>query len=524
MKRKKTLFLVLSGFITLFTFSHASNNSLQYGETQKPDTLDPYTSNETTSLRISQLIFNGLVGINDKQEIVSELANSWEISNDSTEYTFHLRNNVFWHPYNGVKQKFTARDVAQTISIITHPKTQSNRKALFEHIAEVYVIDEYTIRFTLEKIGLNDLARFSFKILPAHLFTERQYLKKSNSFAHNPIGTGPYLYSEISNKENVVLTANSDYYLGEPKLKTISLKPFADKNVMNKALSFNALDMVINVSPRHIADLKSDKRFSLTPVNTLSYSFFAYNNNNPHLAKQKVRKALSLSLNREQMLNAFFGNRGTLISGPFPPGSWAYNLDVIPDQYNPEKAQTLLIEAGYKKKQNKYFSDERGNTLSFKLKVPIDNNNESTKRVILAYKNFLKKIGIKVNVDFMERKAWHKAVFKEHNFDITLTSWSFDDASDITTLFHSRFNGPWENNFISFNNKKIDSLIEMGSTTLDFEEKRTINHEIHKLLAEESPYTFLWSLLNYTAYNKKFKDVTIHPYKTFDNVQLWRSE
>jgi len=524
MKNKKTLFLVLYCFINLFTFAYANNESLQYGETQKPDTLDPYTSNETTSLRISQLIFNGLVGINDKQEIVPELALSWEIENDSTEYTFYLRNDVFWHPHNGVKQKFTAKDVAQTVSIITHPKTQSNRKAMFDHIAEVNIIDEYTIRFTLKKIGLNDLARFSFKILPAHLFTEIQHLNKSNSFSHNPIGTGPYFYSETSDKQKVVLTANPDYYLGEPKLKTVSLKPFADKNVMNKALSFNALDMVINVSPRHIADLKADKRFSLTPVNTLSYSFFAYNNNNPHLAKQKVRKALSLSLNREQMLKVFFGNRGTLISGPFPSGSWAYNLDVIPDQYDPEEAKNLLIAAGYKKKHDKYFSDEQGKTLSFKLKVPIDKNNESTKRVILAYKNFLKKIGVKVNVDFMERKAWRKAIFNEHDFDITFTSWSFDDASDITTLFHSRFNGPWENNFISFSNAKIDSLIEMGSSTLDFEEKRTINHEIHKLLAEESPYTFLWSLLNYTAYNNKFKDVTIHPYKTFENIQLWRSE
>jgi len=524
MKSKKTRFLVLSCLVILFTFSHADDESLQYGENQKPDTLDPYTSNETTSLRISQLIFNSLVGINDKQEIVPELALSWEISNNATEYTFRLRNDVSWHPYNGIKHKLTAKDVAKTVSIIKHPKTQSNRKTMFDHIAKIDMIDENTIRFTLEKKGLNDIARFNFKILPAHLFTEIPYLNKSNSFAHNPIGTGPYLYTETSDKQKIVLTANPDYYLGEPKLKNISLKPFADINVMNTALSFNALDMIINVSPRYIADLKADKRFSLTPVNTLSYSFFAYNNNNPHLAKQKVRKALSLALNREQMLKAFFGNRGTIISGPFPPGSWAYNLDVIPDQYDPEKSKILLMEAGYKRKNDQYFSDNQGKTLSFKLKVAIEKNNESTKRVILAYKNFLKKIGVKVNVDFMEREAWRKAVFKEHDFDITLTSWSFDDASDITTLFHSRFNGPWENNFISFNNAKIDSLLESGSATLDFEEKRTINHEIHKLLAEESPYTFLWSLLNYTVYNKKFKDITIHPYKTFDNVQLWRSE
>jgi len=523
MKKLKLFLFYFILSLTVLNNSLAVDSGLQYGEANSPDTFDPYTSNETTSLRISQLIFNGLVGINKKQKVVAELANSWEISEDLTTYTFHLRDDIFWHPYEGNSEKFTAKDVAATYEIVTHKKTRSNRKTLFDHIANVEIIDEFTLKFTLSRVGLNDLSKFSFKIIPAHLFNKTAYLKKSNKFANHPIGTGPYLFQNSSNRQKVTLIANPDYFLGEPKLKKIALKPYADKNVMNKALSFNAVDMVINVSPRHIADLKTDKRFSVTPVNTLSYSFFAYNNNNPHLAKQRVRKALSLSLNREQMLKAFFGNRGTLISGPFPPGSWAYNLDVIPDQYDPEKAKSLLIEAGYEKKGS-FFRDKTGKTLSFNLRVPINKNSESTKRVILSYKNFLKKIGVKVNVEFMERKSWRKTIFKEHNFDITLTSWSFDDAADITTLFHSRFNGPWENNFVSYNNAKIDSLIELGSSTLDFEEKRTINHQIHELIAEESPYTFLWSLLNYTAYNKKFKDVSIHPYKTFDNVQRWRTE
>ena len=524
MMKTVTQKLTMLMLLLLFMFpAQAEEDSLHYGEIRSPDTLDPYTSNESTSLRISQLIFNGLVGINQKQEVVPELASQWHISEDKKNYTFTLRDDVFWHPSNGEKKKFTAHDVITTFSVMTHPKTRSNRKSLFEHIEKIDMLNEHEIQVTLKRVGLNDLARFNIKILPAHLFTTRSYLTKSHPLAHHPIGTGPYRYTKSNNKLKVTLSANPDYFLGEPKLKHISLKPFSDDNMMNQALSFNALDMVINVSPRHLADLQDDKRFSLAAVNTLSYSFFAYNTRNPHLRQQKVRKALSLALNREQMLKAFFGDRGTIISGPFPPGSWAYNLDVIADQYDPEKAESLLLEAGYKKHSN-YFADKKGDPLSFRLSVPIEKNNESTKRVVLAYKNFLKKIGIKVNVEFMEREDWRRQVFKNHNFDITLTAWSFDDASDISTLFHSRFNGPWENNFINYNNVQIDSLIELGSTTMDFEEKRTIYHQIHEMLAEESPYTFLWSLLNYTAYNKKFKNVSIHPYKTFDNVQRWRAE
>src|SRR4030066_1760247 len=104
----------------------ADGGALNYGEYGRPAPLDPITSNEMISLRLTELIFNGLVGINEKQEIVPELAEKWEISPDGRLYTFHLRKGVTWHPKEGeAPMPFTAEDVLFTYKIMMHPKTRS---------------------------------------------------------------------------------------------------------------------------------------------------------------------------------------------------------------------------------------------------------------------------------------------------------------------------------------------------------------------------------------------------------------
>jgi len=522
MKRISLTAVMFLSLWSVMTVSATTNtNTLIYGETKRPDTLDPYTSNEPSSLRLSQLMFNGLVAINERQEIEPDLASSWTVSKNQKIFTFQLRKNVTWHPYKNRREAFSAKDVIYTVKLLQHPKTVSARKDQFANIFKVEQIDDYQVRFTLKNPAINPIAIFNFKVLPYHVLKNRPYLNKKNQFANHPIGTGPYIFKRSNTNRQITLIANDTYYKGKPHIAKIILKPFSDNNIMNQALSFNNLDMIVSVSPRHLSELQADARFTLKAYNTLSYSFFAYNQNNVNLRKKAVRKAISHAINREEMLKAFFNNQGTIISGPFAPGSWAYNLDVLPDNYDPQKSIALLKSLGYKKTTNG-FIDSTGKLLAFRLRVPIEKNNEAAKRVILAYKNFLKDIGIRVNIDFMEREKWKRAIFKDHIFDITYAQWSFDDSSDISTLFHSQYNMAWGNNFISYSNPQVDRLIKQSLSSTDHQEKRTINHRLHKIIADEVPYTFLWSLTQYAAYSKRLSNVRIHPYQFFDNVHLWK--
>ncbi len=495
--------------------------ALNYGEYGRPATLDPITSNDMISMRVIELIFNGLVGIDEKQEIVPELAERSEISEDGRTYTFYLRQDVTWHPKEGEDPvPFMADDVIFTYNIMMHPQTITSLKVRYEFIESVTKIDDYTVEFKLKRPILNALAKFSFKIIPKHGPENPEFLSREDPFVQKPIGTGPYMLKNITADREVILVANDSYFKGRPHIDKFAARPFADQNIMSQALLFNAIDMIVLVNHRDIPQVQGDKRFVLQPYNALSYSFFGYNIRNPLLADKRVRKAFTFAVNRQEMLDSFFQGQGTIISGPFAPGSWAYNLDVQPLQYDPQKAIELLNEAGFVKGDDGIMVKD-GQKLSLTLKVPIEKESEAVKRVVLAFRNYLNKIGVDIEGEFKEWLSWKEDVFLKHDFDIIFASWVFDDSADISSLFHSAEIGPWKNNFGAYSNPEVDSLIVESKLTLDHEKRRTINRKLHAIIADESPYTFLWTLTNYAAFNKKLRRVAIHPYKFFSFADDW---
>lgn len=530
MKRVLLIVLLLIGVTSLLSPSveagrkkdgRPDGGTLNYGEYGRPATLDPITSNEMISLRVTELVFNGLVGINEKQEIVPELAERWEQSRDGRVYTFYLRKGVTWHAHEGEEAKpFTADDVIFTYKIMMHPRTITPLKVRYEFIDTAEKLDDYTVRFTLKRPILNALAKFSFKIIPKHGPANPLFLTREDPFVQNPLGTGPYILKNITADREIILVANDNYFKGRPHLDKFIAKSFADQNIMTQAMMFNAIDMIVLVNPRDIPEIQGDKRFVLQPYNALSYSFFGYNVRNPLLSDKRVRQAFTYAVNRQEMLDSFFNSQGTIISGPFAPGSWAYNLEVQPYAFNPDKAKSLLRDAGFTPGGDGIMQKD-GKKLALVLKVPIEKESEAVKRVVLAFRNYLKNIGVDVNVQFKEWQSWKEDVFLEHDFDIVFASWVFDDSADISSLFHSGEIGPWKNNFIGYTSAETDGLINESKLTLDHEKRRTINRRLHTLLADESPYTFLWTLTNYAAYHNKMRRVAIHPYKFYSFADEW---
>jgi peptide/nickel transport system substrate-binding protein len=526
---KKILKIVFLSAVGMSIAAHAGPKNdgrpdggvLSYSEFGRTATLDPITSNETISLRITELVFSGLVGIDEKQEIVPELAERWEVSKDGRVYTFTLRKDVKWHAREGEEPRpFTADDVLFTYNIMMHPKTITPLKVRYEFIEKIEKTGEHTVVCTLKRPILNGLAKFTFKIIPRHGPANSQFLTREDPFTRSPIGTGPYILKTVTGDGEVVLLANPDYFKGRAHIDKFIAKPFADQNIMAQALMFNAVDMIVLVNPRNLPEVQGDKRFVLQPYNALSYSFFGYNVRNPLLAERRVREAIALAVNRQEMLNAFFNGQGTVVSGPFAPGSWAYNLDVRPLPFNPERSRALLAEAGFKPGADGIM-EKGGKKLALSLKVPIEKESEAVKRVVLAFQNYLKSVGIAITVEFREWQAWKEDVFREHNFDIVFASWVFDDSADISSLFHSAEIGAWKNNFGGYSNPEVDGLIVEAKLTLDHEKRRTINRKLHSILAEEQPYAFLWTLTNYSAYHKKLRRVQIHPYKFFSFADEW---
>src|SRR6266498_1170690 len=177
---------------------------LVYGEYGRPATLDPITTNDMVGLRLTELLFNGLVSFSPKNEVVPDLAAKWSVSPDNRVYTFTLRSDVKWQAKAGV--------------------------------ADVRKLDGQTLEITLKRPIVNALGRLAFKVVPTFALKAPDFLSRDDPFVQSPVGSGPFQLRQVTDEGDVVLDANPSYYKGRPHLDRVVLKPFADKNVLTQAL------------------------------------------------------------------------------------------------------------------------------------------------------------------------------------------------------------------------------------------------------------------------------------------------
>lgn len=527
----RSLICLAFGF-AITSHAFAAENRMVYGETGRLETYDPYTAHEATAQRLSDLVFDGLVDLSRSGDYVPVLATSWEVSKNGTDVTFHLRNNVTWHaPVTSGKSSpkeigpsFQAKDVVATVKFLMQARSEIPNSERFSGIASAEELDPLTVKITLRRAVSDPLRILMFKILPSAAFANVKSGSsfRESAFVQHPVGTGPYQFIKSNKQGEVLLRANQAYFGGAPKIETIVMKSYADQSVMAQSLMFNALDLITYVSPRDLAEIMADKRLLLIPYDALSYSFVAMNTSRPVLNDRRVRQAMALAVNRKEMLEAFFQGKGRLISGPFPPTSWAYNLDVPSVAYDLGRSRQLLESAGYSDKNSDgILEDGKGNPLKLSMVVPVSGEGETLKKIVLGLQSYFEKAGIKIEMQFLDWVSWKKRVLLDHDYDLTLASWSFDDASNIMSLFHSGSAGAWGNNFVLLKNKNIDALLTEADATNDFEKKRAISHKIHAVIADETPYIFLWTLTHHAAFQENLNGVRIEPYSFFKHVSGW---
>ena len=506
--------------------SHAAIDTISYGETTRLESLDPYTAPEAASQRLGDLLFDSLIDLGPGESYIPSLAKSWKIIDGGTAISLVLRDDVFWHDQlgkNEITPKFTADDVVTTLRLITHPSSEIPNKERFQALKNVEKQGSSQIVIRLSRAMTDPLRLLTFKILPAHVLGSTAYLTRGSEFAHHPIGTGPYSFVRATSGGEVMLSANQKYFRGRPQIPQMVMKSYADQNVMAQSLMFNSLDLVTYVSPRDLGELLGDNKLVVVPYDALSYSFFAMNTSRGILKDKRVRLALSQAINRQEMIDAFFQGRGRQISGPLPPTSWAYNLDVKPVAFEPARARALLQAAGLRYSNNRLFTPT-GEPVTLNFAVPLAGESEMIKRVVLAFQGYLEAVGVKVDLKFMDWLVWKKKVIGEHDYDVTIASWSFDDASNITSLFHSSSAKPWGNNFVMFKNAEVDSLLTEAEATNDADLRRAIYHKLHAVLAEEAPYAYLWTLQHHAAHQQRLLGVQVEPFAFFKHVLAWRME
>ncbi len=492
---------------------------ITYAELILPDTYNPLsTTDNETSLRLSELIFESLVYIDHRGDVKGRLAEKWKVFNGNKRIVFTLRKNIKWH--DGTP--FTAEDVKFTFDAIVNPLSDipRERKKALEVVKSVKVMSNNVIKFDFANSVPEPEKRFLFKILPQHVF-KKPVISKMTKFAKTPVGTGYFQFVRETKNKDVILKAFNDHYLGGPNIQQITMRYQPEVSLLVQSLILNAIDLMIEVPPQKITEIANTGKFSILPYNSLTFAFFGYNFDNPVLRIKEVRQAMTFALDRQKMLDDIYFSRGEVISGPFSPASWGYNPDVEPRGYNLQKAKDLLKSAGLRDSDGDGIVEYKGKPVKLILKIPLYSGNEGGLSVCLRFQNHLKSIGIDVKLEHREIVKWKEEVKENHDFDIVFAEWLFDNSSNIYSLFHSSENGKTGDNFISYKSAKVDSLLQVFSNTINQEVRRRINYELHRILNDDLPYTFLWTLEKNAAIDHKVKKFIVQPYRFFTFANEW---
>lgn len=510
--------------LTLSTLSFGSPKRMVYGENTKLEVLDPYTVHETAGHRLGDLLFDSLITAGPGGSYEPHLAKSWTIENGGTSVHIHLKEKVFWHKHGDEPLKtITSADVATTVRLLQSKNSEIPNSERFKVLNRVEIISNKSFRVHFVRALAQPLKFLMFKILPNHILEGVEGLTRNHPFTKAPIGTGPYAFVQANKQGEIQLKRNSFYFLTLPKIEEVVMKPFLDNSIMTQSLLYNSLDLVTYISPRDIKEVSGDNNLGIVPYDAQSFSFVAFNNRHAILKNKRVRQAINYGINRQEMLDAFFQGQGHLITGPFSPSSWAYNLSTPGYPFNQDKSRMLLKEAGYEdRNQDGVVENQEGKPLELEFAVPVAGESEVTKRIVLAYQSYLKGIGIKLKLKFLEWSVWKQKVLGDHAFDLTIASWDFDDSSNITSLFHSNSAKAWGNNFISFNNNQVDSMLTEANASNDFDKRRAIYKKLHSVISEEAPYTFLWTLKHHAGHQKRLRGVRVEPFAFFKYVAKWK--
>jgi peptide/nickel transport system substrate-binding protein len=458
--------------------------------------LNPILSQDSASSDITGFVFNGLIKYDrNLEKLVGDLAESWEVKpGPEPVITFFLRRGVRWHD----GKEFTADDVKFTYDKLMDEKTNTVRRSDYELVKKAEVLAPHTFRVAYKQPFSPSLQTWSMGIIPKHLLEKEDI--NTAAFNRKPIGTGPFRFAEWVSDEKIVVEANPGYFEGRPQLDRIIYRIIPETSLSEMELLTGGIDYY-GVQPHQVERMKEISFLKVYSQPALSYTYLGYNLKEGLFQDKRVRQAFTYAINREEIVEYVLYGLGTVISGPFPRHLWYYNPKVEPFPYDPSKARRLLEEAGWKDTDGDGILDKDGKRLGFKL---ITNSGNDVRRDVgVLVQRQLRELGVDVTFETYEWSVFLKNFINAKAFDACILGWSLSPDPDDYMIWHS---SQIEKgfNFISYRNPEVDRLWEEGRKEYDVEKRKKIYWRIHELMAEDQPYTFLFSPLGVSALRNKF--------------------
>jgi len=434
------------------------------------------------------------------------------ISDDHLRITVRLRPDAHWQ--DGVP--ITTRDVKFTLDKVLDPKIPAiNKSPYFQKLDHLEVVDDHTMTFVWkEPFAPAIYAITQLWPIPEHVYGVGDFL--TNPANRKPVGSGPFKLDQWVSSQYISLVRDPNYYGKKAHLDRIIFKVVEDDAVALNMLKAGELDEMRATQgqwEKQMNDPDFEKRFRKVDYYFPGYNFISWNNRSIWFSDRRVRKAMTLLFDRESVNNKIYSGYARLVSGPFYINSWAYDKSVKPLPFDPAAARVLLDEAGWKDTDHDGIRDKDGKKFEFELNIVAGSTPAAQFSQLLQEE--CGKAGIRINIRALEGSSFFDRIDKGE-FDAAILGWRLDLDPDVFDTFHSSMTPPRGLNHGFYKNPRVDSLLVLGRREFDQNKRAAIYHEVHRLIAEDQPYTFINAVPEKRPIARKIQGIQISPLGPYD--------
>ena len=483
-----------------------------------------FTSGNDVDADLAQLVFSGLVRIGPDGSVEPDLAELPEITDEGRTYTFKLRRNLQWHD----GQPLTARDVLYTVQVVTSPDFGGDQ-VLSEgwRGAEFEAPDDQTFVVRLRQASGPFLARSAtVGILPEHLLASVPVGQLQDApFNASPIGTGPYRVEALDSRE-ARLAAYDRYHLGKPGIDKLTLRFFPDDASAIRALqSGDVGGLFLHHSPtaNQISDLNRVKDMRVEQMPRSTQLLLYLNSSNTLFRDQRVRQAISLGVNRAEIVEKDMAASATASNSPVAPGTWAYSAEYdVPDQ-DLSQARVLLNEAGWVQSPGTGILTKEGQEFRFTIRV---DNDPVRFAVANSIANQLTTLGIRATVASTTFTVLNLDYLVTRRYEAAIASWEQGPDPDLYFGWHSSQMGTAGLNLGNFEDPVLDELIATARRSTDLEIRKDSYRQIQEIWKDLVPGVIIAYPHSIYALPDGLKDVEpgvlSDSSARFTDVQKWK--
>lgn len=457
---------------------------LVVGQIAEPQALDPHAVTAVNDFRILMNVYDGLVRYGSGTlEVEPALAESWEISEDGTVYTFNLRDGVSFHDGSAFDAQAVVWNFERMLNE-DHPYHETGPFPLsffFSAIETVEAVDDLTVQFTLNEPYAPFLSNLAY---PTGLIVSpAAVMEHGSDFGRNPSGTGPFQFAEWRSNERVVVTRNENYWDGMSGTEAVIFRPITDANTRVAEMLAGGIDVMVEVPPVAISQFQGDAHTVHEQAGPHVW-FLILNTKEGPFADKRVRQAANYAINKAALVDDVLEGTATIAAGPTPPAfAWAYNEDLEPYPYDPDRARELIAEAGAEGASLTFYVTEGGSGMLDPIPMGT------------AIQADLAAVGFDVTIETYEWNTFLGRVNPglEGKADAAQMAWMTNDPDTLPFLALRTDAWPDAGGFNSgyYSNPEVDALLEAARVETDQDERARLYREMQAIVQDDAPWVFV---------------------------------